>query len=197
MSDFKANYEQINLDAWSDGQIRSKLWLCEALERDFTLIPEPLNIWIFGSWYGLLAQFLLIRHRLPVKKFRLFDIDPEALRISEKMLLPWILQGKVEIRHHETDCTKIPAELWEEKPDVVINTSSEHFVDQSWLNFPKGICFYAQSTNMKHPTHVNTPSSLEDFKFRIGNVEKIERVEKMEFKYPNLTFDRYMISGIR
>lgn len=197
MHEYKTNLELINMDAWSDGQMRSKLWLCDLIEKDFANSGSPLEIWIFGSWYGLLAQFLLIRGKLPLKQIRLFDIDSEAVRVSHKMLDTWIHGKKIEILHHQMDCTKIPTALWEQKPDLVINTSSEHFKNDSWFNFPKGIHFYAQSTNMDHPTHISRSSSLEDFKYQLGLASKITHAEKMEFRYPGFEFDRYMISGIR
>jgi hypothetical protein len=185
------------MDAWSDGQMRSKVWLCNLIENDFAQNKDSIEIWILGSWYGLLAQFLLLRQRLPLKRIRLFDIDSEALRVSHKMLNTWMIENKIEILHHQMDCTKIPDSMFLEKPDVIINTSSEHFENDSWLKFPSGIRFYAQSTNMDHPTHINRATSLEDFKSRMRNVSKITHAEKIEFRYPNFEFDRYMIAGIK
>ena len=47
----------INSEAFSSGQISSKLWLCEQLEN----IPfdKPQIIWIYGGWYGILSFLLL------------------------------------------------------------------------------------------------------------------------------------------
>ena len=197
MHEYKVNTDLINMDAWSDGQMRSKIWLCNLIEKDFSKSNRPLEIWILGSWYGLLAQFLLIREKLPLKRIRLFDIDPEALKISHKMLNTWMIENKIEILHHQLDCTNIPENMWLEKPDIIINTSSEHFENDRWLQFPEGIHFYAQSTNMDHPTHINRATSLSDFKSRIGQVSKITHAEQIEFRYPNFEFDRYMIAGIK
>ena len=196
MHDYKENLELVNMDAWSDGQMRSKLWLCDLLEKDFSS-HKPLDIWIMGSWYGLLAQVLLLRGKLPIKRIRLFDIDPSALKVSQKILISWIIENKSEIVHHHMDCAQIPSSLWETRPDVVINTSCEHFQNESWFSFPKGIHFYIQSTNMNHPTHINKVASLEDFKIRLGEVTKINHALKLEFRYPKFQFDRYMISGIK
>ncbi len=197
MHDYQKNIETLNLDAWSDGQMRSKLWLCDLIEKDFQNKKEPLDIWIMGSWYGLLAQFLLIRGRLPLKRFRLFDMDPEAIRISQKMLNHWLIKSDIEIHHHLQDCTQIPERDWSTPPNILINTSTEHFENEKWMNFPSGIYFYAQSTNMEHPTHINKPTSLDDFKKRLGPITRMTYADKMEFRYPNFEFDRYMIAGIR
>lgn len=191
------NTSLLNMDAWSDGQMRSKIWLCNLIEKDFGSSKTPVEIWIFGSWYGLLAQFLLLRNRLPIKKIQLFDIDEEALKVSHKMLNMWIIENKIEVVHNQMDCTQIPQSMWKQKPDIVINTSTEHFISEDWMNFPKGIHFYAQSTNMEHPTHINKPSSLQDFANRLGVVTKTTFSEQIEFRYPNFEFDRYMIAGIR
>ncbi len=197
MHDYKENTKLVNLDAWSDGQMRSKLWLCNLLEKDFCNQTKPIEIWIMGSWYGLLAQFLLVRERLDIKRIRLFDIDPNVVRVSEKMLSPWIIENKIEIIHHQMDCTQIPTSLWNSRPDVVINTSCEHFQNESWFSFPKGIQFYIQSTNMDHPTHINRALNLEDFKNRLGGVTKVNHALTLEFRYPNFQFDRFMIAGIK
>lgn len=197
MHEYKKNLESLDLDAWSDGQMRSKIWLCQQLENDFSKSLQPVEIWIMGSWYGLLAQFLILRDRVRIKKIQLFDLDAEALRISKKMLNTWLIENKIEILHHQMDCTNIPSALWDQKPDVVINTSSEHFINDTWMNFPKGIHFYVQSTNMDHPTHINRPINLEDFQSKVGPVTKIKSAQKMEFRYPGFEFDRYMISGIK
>lgn len=197
MHDYRPNNEILNMDAWSDGQLRSKIWLCQLIEKDFAKSLEPLEVWIMGSWYGLLAQFLLLRERLPLKRIRLFDLDSEAIRVSEKMLNSWIIGNEVEIIHHRMDCTQIPSLFWQQKPDIVINTSSEHFENDSWLNFPAGIHFYAQSTNMDHPTHINRATSLEDFKSKFSQASYIIHSQQIEFRYPNFKFDRYMVAGIR
>ena len=197
MHDYKENTELINLDAWSDGQMRSKLWLCNLLEKDFSNQTGPIEIWIMGSWYGLLAQLLLVRERVNIKRVRLFDIDPNVFRVSEKMLIPWIIENRVEIIHHQMDCTQIPASLWNTRPDVVINTSCEHFQNETWFSFPKGIQFFIQSTNMDHPTHINRAVSLDDFKNRLGEVTKINHAVTLEFRYTNFQFDRYMVAGVK
>lgn len=197
MHEYKKNLESLDLDAWSDGQMRSKVWLCQQLENDFSNSQQPVEIWIMGSWYGLLAQFLILRDRVRIKRIQLFDLDAEALRISKKMLNTWMIENKIEILHHQMDCTNIPSTFWDQKPDIAINTSSEHFANDSWMNFPKGIHFYVQSTNMDHPTHINRPISLEDFQSKVGPVSKIKFAQKMEFRYPGFEFDRYMITGVK
>lgn len=186
------------MDAWSDGQMRSKLWLCDLIEKDFANNKDPQEIWILGSWYGLLAQLLLVRQKLNVKKIRLFDIDAEALEISKKILNFWMIENKVEIIHEQIDCNQIPTFYWQQKPNIIINTSCEHFKNYNWLVFPAGINLYVQSTNMAHPTHINGVQNLEEFKNILAkNKIKMTYADQIDFKYPNFSFQRYMISGIK
>lgn len=191
------NMKPLNMDAWSDGQMRSKIWLCRELERLWPFGDRPTNIWIYGAWYGTLAQFLLIRERIKISRFDLFDIDSEALEISKAMSTMWWLNKKVQFGFHHQDCREIPPNIWQEgKPDLVINTSCEHFVDYKWFDgLPTGQCFLLQSTNMEHPTHILRAQSLEDLKRNLHSISEIFYEGTLSFKYPHFKFERYMIFG--
>jgi hypothetical protein len=69
-----------NQDAFSNGQIDSKLWLCRELESlewssDYTQI--------YGGWYGVLAFLLLSREKFCVGRIESFDIDPACENIAD------------------------------------------------------------------------------------------------------------------
>ena len=70
----------IDKDAFSSGQIGSKIWLCEELEKtgwlsDFT--------YIYGGWHGITAFLLLSRGKFQVNRIRSIDIDPAAEPIAD------------------------------------------------------------------------------------------------------------------
>ena len=60
-------------DAFTHGQIRSKLWLCRELEK---LNCSSNLTWIYGGWYGLVAFLLLSREKFNVKRIHSYDVDP-------------------------------------------------------------------------------------------------------------------------
>ena len=192
------NHAELNMDAWSDGQVGSKLWLCQNVEK---VLNEknvgPATIWIYGSWYGTLAYMLLSRERLNIKKICCFDIDPEANKIAAKVLNHWICQG-VEIEIIEQDCLAITPDssmYQTAKPDLIINTSCEHMNSyQWWEQFPQGTLFALQSTDMTHPTHINCATSLEHFQSQITPSQFAVAAEK-KFSYPGFKFSRFMLIG--
>ena len=67
-------------DAFSSGQIGSKLWLCEQAEKYFETID---SIWIYGGWYGLTAFLLRARNKINIGNIRSFD-----LKITSSFVTP-------------------------------------------------------------------------------------------------------------
>lgn len=192
------NHLQIDMNSFSDGQTQSKLWLCEQLESHFPF-QKPVTLWIYGSWYGLLAHYLLIRQRIPIQKICLFDIDVEALAVSKKILDSWLIRGP-QIEFFNLDCNKMDLRTDlrnETAPDIVINTSCEHFENHRWIqNLPAGTLIVAQSTDMPHPTHINAVKDLKEMKTSLGLKETLFE-NRLYFLYPNLSFFRYMLIGFK
>lgn len=196
-SELRKNDEVLNMDAFSDGQMRSKLWLCHELEK--IMKPEKSHtIWIYGSWYGSLAFLLLSRERANIKKIHLFDIDSEAVRISRKVLDTWLINGPV-VEVHQKDCmalevSKLGPDLGG-LPDIIINTSCEHFESEQWLRLiPAGTQMVLQSTDMVHPTHIQCPQNLEQF-VRQAALSEVQFSGTCSFSYPNFEFRRFMLIG--
>jgi hypothetical protein len=192
LEDSKLN--KVNIEAWSDGQIQSKLWLCRELEKVWS--HQSSQFWIYGSWYGLLPQMLLQREKLSIRHFQLFDIDSNALEISKKINFTWEIQ-KIRFDHHTIDCNTIDSSFIEDKnPDLIINTSCEHFENYNWFyKIPKGQDFLIQSTDMIHPTHTQLAHNLEHFENQVGAVSEIYFKNELLFDYPKNGFKRFMIIG--
>lgn len=192
-----SNHLKLNMDSFSDGQMRSKLWLCDELENALDL-SRSYTIWIYGSWYGTLALLFFVREKIKIEKIHLFDIDPEALRVSGKVLNTWDIQGRVEF--HQMDCTELkPGDrMFDEKaPDIIINTSCEHFENRQWLEqIPSGTLLAMQSTDMEHPTHIQRMQSLQDFENKMP-MGSVAFAGTLDFSYPNFKFKRFMIIGAR
>ena len=185
------------MDAFSDGQMASKLWLCEQLEAlDEAGKISVGTVWVFGSWYATLPLLLLARGKARITKVVCFDTDPKANRIAEKILNHWICEG-MNIHIERMDCAEVlqtGSKFLNELPDIIINTSCEHMNYDWWSQIPAGVKFAAQSTNMVHPTHSNTASTLQDFTSKLQPSEIYYSGEK-NFDYPNLKFKRYLLIG--
>ena len=185
---------EVNSDAWAHGQIESKLWLCQKLEEHHAYYL-PKDIAIYGGWYGLTAFLLLSRGHIEIKKIRSYDIDPACEPIADKINNTWELQDW-KFKAFTADCNDI---IWtqdsEWMPNIIINTSTEHFVkDTWWTNILDNMFIVLQGTNMEEDDHVARCDTLDDFSARFP-MRTLYFAGTKRFAYPNKTFDRFMLVG--
>lgn len=179
----------LDKNCFSSGQIGSKIWLCEELEKLFDKID---HIWIYGGWYGITAFLLKSRNNIQIKNIRSFDIDPECETTADLINENWKWRDW-EFKAVTEDCNNlVPKEV-----DLIINTSTEHFDDKKWwYNIPKGSLVALQGNDMKHDDHVINFINLESFK-KAFPLENILYSGQLEFVYPEWKFTRFMLIGIK
>jgi hypothetical protein len=179
---------EFNADAFSHGQITSKLWLCQELEQ---LAWTSNYTHVYGGWHGLVSFLLLSREKFQVNRIESFDMDPGCEAIANLINENWLKQGK--FNAYTEDCNMPMLGT----PDLVINTSTEHFSSLAWFDkIPKGTRVALQGNNMPHAEHVVHSNSLTDFvnQFKLADVAYSG---SRDFKYPTWSFTRYMILGTR
>ena len=178
----------INKDSFSSGQIGSKLWLCEELER---LGWSSSLTYIYAGWYGITAFLLLSRGKFQVDQIQSFDIDPKCEAVADMINENWVWQDW-KFKAYTLDCNSHVRG----GPDLIINTSTEHFDSMDWFDdIPKGTRVILQGNNMPHDDHYVHSTSLEEFKKLYPLAEYAYEGSK-EFVYPNWRFTRYMTIGI-
>jgi len=185
------------MDAFADGQVSSKLWLCEKLEEAVSKhFLGPISLRVYGSWQGLLPFMILSRNQFPVKRFDLYDIESSVHDIARKVLDHWHFQNKVSINYYTQDCNQIP--LSHPVADVIINTSCEHIRDLTWWKEISSNTLYClQTTDMPHPTHVNGVTSLQQWKDQL-NLSQPSLYEGERFtEYSTFSFHRWMLIGFK
>lgn len=166
-------------DMFSSGQIKSKEWAVEELQKlDFGIH----NAAIMGCWYGTLG--LMLKNAFPKLFLELVDIDPRCEKFNEKIFydVPYV-------NLHTMDMYD-----WQGTEDLIINTSCEHIPDlQDWLLFmPEGTMVLLQSNNyIAGNGHINCVNSKEEFITQSG-LRNI--LYSGELVMPMYT--RYMIIGI-
>jgi len=177
----------VDKDAFSSGQIGSKLWLCEQLEDCFANID---TVWIYGGWYGITAFLLRSRNNILIKQIRSIDVDPACEPVADMINENWVYQDW-QFKAVTKDCnTIVPVNV-----DLIINTSTEHFDSLDWWdNIPRGTMVALQGNNMPHTDHYIHTNSLEEFKNQF-NFNKILFEGTKEFVYPDWKFIRFMIIG--
>lgn len=185
----KSRTLNVDCDAFSSGQIGSKLWLCEQLELLFTHID---SVWIYGGWYGITAFLLKSRNRLNINEIRSLDVDPTCEPIADMINENWKWQNW-QFKSVTIDCNSItPAGV-----DLVINTSTEHFETNQWFqNIPSGTVVALQGNNMPHDDHVVHSETLEDFSKQFPLSQSLYAGTK-DFVYPDWKFTRFMVIGIK
>ncbi len=178
----------INKDAFSNGQVDSKLWLCRELEN---LQWSSKLTHIYGGWYGITAFLLLSRENFQVDRIESFDIDPTCEPIADMINENWVFK-EWKFKAHTQDCNDIF-----DNPDLIINTSSEHFETMDWFdNINPGTRVIIQGNNMPHDDHVIHSTTLDEF---IGHypLTITNYSGKLDFVYPEWKFTRYMIIGVK
>ena len=181
---------EINNDAFSSGQIGSKIWLCEELER---LEWESDYTYIYAGWYGVTAFLLLSRGIFNVKNIRSIDIDPACERVADTLNNLWVWQ-QWKFKAVTDDCNTTRPE---HHIDLVINTSTEHFESLDWYhNLPSGTRVVLQGNNMSHDDHFTHSTSAEEFA-TVYNLSKIDFIGSKEFVYPEWSFTRFMVIGTK
>ena len=178
----QSNNPMRTMDAFWQGQLKSKEWLIGKLE---SFVYTPSSIDIHGGWVGVLSS-MLFQSNIPVTSIRSVDIDPYCQHVATMM------NKKEEMENRFQSITADMCKL-QPKTDIVINTSCEHLTQDQynqWLtNMPTDSLLVLQSNNYVIPEHIRNASDLEDFKTQCG----IDVAWAGELELPLYT--RFMIIG--
>lgn len=79
------------LESFWKGQINSKVWLIEHLERHYQ--NRPYNILLCGGWNGVLAT-LLFNSMMDITRIVSMDIDAKCEEIAYNMNKDYEMQGR-------------------------------------------------------------------------------------------------------
>lgn len=190
-------------DLFSKGQIESKRWLVNELEK---INMELGTVFICAGWYGSLATFLF-ESDVRLDKIRSFDIDESCAGIAEtfnrlKTMDGWKFKASTldilgmdyptTYTTYRSDGTGL--ELTE-MPNTVINTSCEHIENfAEWYDkILVGTLVILQTNNFfEIPEHVNCSIDLDDFS-RVTPMKEVLYQGQLELS----KYTRYMRIGIK
>lgn len=204
MRDKVNKFPRMNKDAWSHGQVTSKLWLCEKLERIMSSIAvgnggkpdryKEYKIWIYGGWYGMTAFLLFSRGKMRIDSISSYDIEPQCEKIADIINNNWEID-EWRFKAFTQDVNDI---VFSSPPDIIINTSCEHMIENKWFDqIPAGMIVALQSTDQKHDDEEhNLTYSLKEMIDKYPLSDMWFNGEK-EFVYPDKKFKRYMIIGVK
>lgn len=177
----------MNYDAFSHGQMKSKLWLAEKLEP--YLYKE--NVVVLGSWYNVTA--LVLKSRGHTGKIYGIDIDPEVKPIADSICNMWVIEGSVENITSDANNITVPY-------TTVINCSSEHMTTEWFDAIKPGTLVCIQSSSITDPEYpwliVTASPDIESFKQKY-NLSKTFLCDTLKVQYDSWGYDRFMLIGIK
>lgn len=198
-------------DVFSSGQIGSKLWLIQILERllvGYRPARSPMTVWIYGGWQGALGFLLLCRDgteaSVPLANIRSFDIDSAATDAANVLCENWVWRDW-KFRAFTADCNLLnprePGVEYGACPDLIINTSVEHFASNKWFeHIPAGTVVAFQGASFPHegadPLVQSEVRSDGELQKRFPLAESWFS-GSLHFDYGTWSFDRYMIIGVK
>jgi hypothetical protein len=164
-------------DAFSWGQLKSKRWLVNELEK---MELDLGTIFLCAGWYATLAP-MLFDSKCKISKIRSFDIDDlcvaiadaiNATAVNDNWRFKACTQDIFDINYNTHTW-----QVWSKTnnrmcypitdiPTTIINTSCEHIKDfDKWYNLiPAGKIVVLQTNNyLEVEDHVNCSSTLEEF----------------------------------
>ena len=186
---------KIDADAFSAGQIESKIWAAEQLESVIKKLDTgPLRMYVLGGWYSLLHFILSVRKNIDIEYCRSVDLDPIVSYNANKINNAWEIKDW-KFRAYPFDANNVI--YAQEKINCVINTSTEHFDNNNWFeNINKGTVVLLQGNDLVIDDHVSRPDSLEQF-INLYPLTNLEFSGTMNFQFKNMSYNRHMIIGIK
>ena len=183
----------IDFTAFAHGQIQSKIWLCEELEK---YLPEKSNVLVLGAWYSVLSMIMLSRDQYRYNVITSVDKDPESIEYSKKFLNGWSFGNENKVRTICEDVTEV--NVVGNVYNVIVNCSCEH-MDNSWYKDVSSyqlVCLQTSNRVTDDPTWgiTNSNPTMEDFKAKYPMSQILFEGEKV-FDYGHLCYSRYMLIG--
>lgn len=174
------------LESFWKGQVNSKVWLIEHLQKILNAQQSKTTVVIHGGWNGVLSS-LLFNSNINIKHITSVDIDPLCEEIANTINKQREIDGKF---------TAVTADMCTHVYDaqVVINTSCEHITQSQYnqwlLNVPEDSYIVLQSNNFfELEEHIRCAVSVDDF-VKMSNIQVLYKGELQTPKY-----NRYMIIG--
>lgn len=184
----------MDLNAFSHGQVQSKIWLCEILEP---YLKSDDKIAILGCWYSVLSFMLGVRKPNFYESIVGYDIDDDAVKIADKITESWRFLTSKKFKNITADVNNLNLEDY----NVVISTSVEHITMNDWFNNLKTntlVCLQSSTlgTDVDYFKVSNQNKSLEELKQKYP-LSKIVYEGELDFDYPVNPYKRLMIIGYK
>ncbi len=186
----------MDFSAFSHGQIHSKLWLCEEIEKHIT---KPCNVAILGCWYNILGFMMVTRNKDLYNYIDGIDLNQDAITIANKICDAWMINDDQKIKNQCYHVSNIEFYNY----DFIINTSCEDMTSNKWYENiwdNKIVCLQTNNLTQEQVSKyqgwniVNPNPTIEVFKNKYP-MKEILFEGKKDFDYGDLKYSRYMLIG--
>lgn len=179
--------------ALNRNQVRSKLWLADALHDSAGAAYGTITV--LGGWFGVLGAVLLNDRRFRIGRVVSVDIDSRCAAVAESLNATHVRAGRFAACTDDMRTREYADVLaaGTAPPDLVVNTSCEHVVGfGDWFaRVPPGQLLALQSNDYHAiADHVNCVADLEAFR-----AQAPLREELFAGVQPHKRYRRFMLIG--
>lgn len=187
-------------ESFSHGLITSKIWLCEELEKvilDKAMINPAVNV--LGAWHNTLTFMMNVRKPNFYGVFNCYDVDSDSIEVANQICDTWKYEYP-KVYNHIADASKIDFTATG-KESIFINCSVDQFEGVEWYNkIPNNRLVCLQTTNLGIDHELweikQSSNSIIEFTERY-KVSTLFYSGQKKIEYPNLSYTRYMMIGIK
>ena len=200
-------------DAFSRGQIRSKMWLVDIVKAFDLDLGD--TVYVCAGWYGVLSALLF--ERTGVKNVYSFDIDPSTDNPADTLNKEYIMDNMkfksfvYDVRNLKYTTQTLPVNHYRYKdatefekttasheiaaPTCVINTSCEHIenFDEWFGDIPKGTLVIMQNNNFVEHDDLTVVNTIDCEHAWVEKLNLSEVIYKGTLELEK--YDRYMVIG--
>lgn len=175
---------------FAHGLVQSKIWLCDILESKIASDDFD-NIYILGSWTGLMGFMIYVRQKINFTKMIFVDTNLDHIDHSKAICNAIACEGKLEVQRN--DCNLIE---YATGNNLIINTSIDNIIGNDWFEkIPVGTMIALQTRTGGHHDNVNSCSNIEEFEMQYPM--KTLYLNSKYFPYPDISYTRFMKIGIK
>lgn len=177
----------IDHTSFSHGQIISKVWLCDNIEK---YLKNDTKILILGAWYNVLGFMLLSRYK-QITKITGVDINKDVKFVADRICDAWSSIVKN---------ITMDADLFDSSDyDIIINCSPEHMKTNDWFfNISKNKLVIIQSSNVtieEEPWLVCNPNPTVEILVNKYVLNNTYLVDTLSIDYSHWGYKRFMLIG--
>jgi SAM-dependent methyltransferase len=184
----------MDYNAFSHGQLQSKIWLCDSLEP---YIPDRAIVAILGSWYNVLGFMMLTRNRNKYQSILGIDIDSSAIDIATQINAGWMIGDRPKMNNIVADACSYNYQGF----TTVINCSPEHMPNDRWFdNINSGTLVCIQTSNIDKNDDVwkvtNPITTMEQLVKKYPLSHYIMQ-DTQDITYSDWGYKRFMLIGVK